>query len=371
MSNIGNATTKAQIQNRFVEPRFGVLRPQGNFKGLIDGVDIEYQDLWKHDQYIHDVQFKPLDSEFTDIDEEGYSPQKSLILKFQKIKELKKFKCHFCGFEDRKYLEIHHLDSNHFNNEDSNLVPACILCHRQHHLLWLSLCDHAELGSVDVKYLPQTELNHLQRISIVLADHPTRASDIGRNGKLGALISLISNGFSRPLHAFMVSNAEKLAFRNQYIFDHQVKSPFTDSEVNFNTLQGALNAINSRKPSPNEITLLNSLDKFIPPLADPNGNPEDHRAKHINQIKECVDFYEKALNAAFEKKFNDDVKVFTIFELAIALKDVDFDTYKDFNPPHLKLIFKPTIFTKEQIQYYKKLGYFNTTTWQLGTENDY
>ena len=37
-------------------------------------------------------------------------------------------RCYFCDFQDLKFLEIHHLDGNHSNNNESNLVPACTLC---------------------------------------------------------------------------------------------------------------------------------------------------------------------------------------------------------------------------------------------------
>lgn len=354
-------------KNHFKQPKFGVLRPLGRMTGKIDGQNINYEDLWKHDQHIHDLQFKSLDSEFNDENEEGVSPSRELLKKFYDVKVKNKFTCGFCGFVDAKYIEIHHRDGNHFNNSDSNLDTACILCHRQHHLLWLSLCDHAELGAAAVDYLPQTELNHLQRISFVLNEHPTRAKDLGKDGKLGAMLAVISNGFSRPLHAFMVSDQEKQVFRDEYIATTDLESPFTDFKTNYRSIQGAYAALESRKPTQKEVALLEILDNFIPPI-EQNSKPEEHRAKFHNQLKEVLENYEKKLTLAFEQKFNRNKEVFSIFELAVALKDIDYDVYKTFNPPYLKLIFKPTIFSKEQLEYYKKLGYFNTTKWVMHTE---
>lgn len=355
------------IKKQVNQPRFGVLRPLGRMTGEIDGQNINYEDLWKHDQHIHDLQFKSLDSEFDDENEDGFSPRRDLLQKYHAIKKNKKFTCCFCGFIDAKYIEIHHIDGNHFNNAEANLDTACILCHRQHHLLWLSLCDHAELGAAAVDYLPQTELNHLQRISFVLADHPTRAKDLGKDGKLGAMLAVINNSFSRPLHAFMISEQEKQTFRDEYIASTDLESPFTDFKTNYRSIQGAYAALEVRKPTQKQIALLEILDSFIPP-PDQNVKPEEHRAKFFNQIKEVIDNYEKKLTLSFEQKFNRNKEVFSIFELAVALKDIDYDIYKSFAPPYLKLIFKPTIFSKEQLEYYKKLGYFNTTKWVMHTD---
>lgn len=349
------------------QPRFGVLRPPGKFSGKIEGQNINYEDLWKHDQYVHDVQFKSPQDKFPDEDENQISPTRNLVLKFEAVKKAKKYTCCFCGFMDMKYIEIHHLDGNHFNNADKNLETACILCHRQHHLLWLSLCDHAELGAANVDYLPQAELNHLQRISFVLADHPTRSIDLGMNGKLGAMISMISNNFSRPLHAFMVSEEEKQEFRENYIASRDVVSPFVNKGMNYKTLLSAFNALDVRKHTQKEITVLELLDSFLPP-PEQNVKPEEHRAKYHSQLKECIETYEKDITIAFEKEFDGKREVFSIFELAIALKEIDYQAYKEFNPPFLKLIYKPTIFTKEQIDYYKRLGYFNTTKWRMFTD---
>lgn len=60
--------------------------------------------------------------------------------------------CHFCGFPDGDFLELHHLDGNHENWDESNLTLACSLCHKNHHLGWVGLHN---LGSL--VYLPITK----------------------------------------------------------------------------------------------------------------------------------------------------------------------------------------------------------------------
>ena len=43
--------------------------------------------------------------------------------------------CYFCGAQDGPYLELHHLDGDHTNFDmDKNVVLACSMCHRYHHL---------------------------------------------------------------------------------------------------------------------------------------------------------------------------------------------------------------------------------------------
>lgn len=41
-------------------------------------------------------------------------------------------KCACCGWdEDERILEVHHIDENHSNNKDTNLVILCPTCHRK------------------------------------------------------------------------------------------------------------------------------------------------------------------------------------------------------------------------------------------------
>lgn len=62
----------------------------------------------------------------------------------------KRMTCYFCGFPDGKFLELHHLDGNHDNNNSENLVLACSCCHRLHHLGWIA---SSNLGRMT--FLPQ------------------------------------------------------------------------------------------------------------------------------------------------------------------------------------------------------------------------
>ena len=344
--------------------RFGILRPLGDITGEIGDIGIKHEDLWKHDEYIHNIQFGRFD-----INDKKGVANKELFDKFKQIKQRDNYTCYFCSFRDPKFCEVHHKDGNHFNNHDSNLTTACTLCHRQHHLLWLSLNDHAELGAVNVEYLPQTELNHLQRISMVFSDDEVFGKNLGRYGKLGAMIAMMSNSFSRPLHAFMVSDKKRQEHKDDFNARNTIESPFKDFSIDYKTLKLALHAMDRNKPDSKQLSALERLDHFLP-APDQNTKPDEHRAKFSNQIKEILETRDRLVERDFEKLFNDNKEVFSIFELAIALKEIDYNSYKNFDPPFLKLIFKPSIFTPEQIKYYKQMQYFKASEWNLGTEDN-
>lgn len=74
------------------------------------------------------------------------------------------YTCQYCGFRAKKYQEVHHLDDNHSNNDEKNLITVCALCHS---------CFHIGLAGIKERglliYLPpssnitQAELNQLVR----------------------------------------------------------------------------------------------------------------------------------------------------------------------------------------------------------------
>lgn len=54
-------------------------------------------------------------------------------------------RCYFCGFPDGHFLEIHHLNHDHEDYNNGNLVPCCSLCHRLHHLSWVGMKSMGQL----------------------------------------------------------------------------------------------------------------------------------------------------------------------------------------------------------------------------------
>lgn len=60
--------------------------------------------------------------------------QLELLKQQPAIHERDEHRCVFCGFKSKTLNQIHHLDDDHFNNNASNLVTICKLCHPYHHL---------------------------------------------------------------------------------------------------------------------------------------------------------------------------------------------------------------------------------------------
>lgn len=73
--------------------------------------------------------------------------------------------CQFCGFRSMKWQEVHHLDDNHTNNDASNLITACPLCHTCHHVGLAGIENKGILVYLDPKLgLTQAEFNQLIRV---------------------------------------------------------------------------------------------------------------------------------------------------------------------------------------------------------------
>ena len=82
-------------------------------------------------------------------------------------------------------MELHHLDGNHDNNKNDNLVTICPLCHQCHHLMAASVTNGGR-----IIYLPeisQTDLNHLCRMMMVMMKMEEDAKEY-----VGAVKSLYS-----------------------------------------------------------------------------------------------------------------------------------------------------------------------------------
>jgi predicted HNH restriction endonuclease len=55
---------------------------------------------------------------------------------YKRYQQYKKDTCEECGFVPKHIgqLDVHHIDHNHRNNEESNLKTLCANCHRLEHL---------------------------------------------------------------------------------------------------------------------------------------------------------------------------------------------------------------------------------------------
>lgn len=84
---------------------------------------------------------------------------------YKKVMERDKYTCYYCGFESKKFQEVHHLNDNHNDHTEENLVTVCPLCHQSHHLNSAAINNGAEL--IWLPELTQAELNHLCRVLFV------------------------------------------------------------------------------------------------------------------------------------------------------------------------------------------------------------
>lgn len=69
--------------------------------------------------------------------------------------------CQFCGFQSKKYQDVHFVDGDHSNIQIDNLITACIYCHQ-----CFDLAKVAEMRSgvlIWLPEIPQTHLNHIAR----------------------------------------------------------------------------------------------------------------------------------------------------------------------------------------------------------------
>ncbi len=96
-------------------------------------------------------------------------------------------RCAGCGYESKQggHLDVHHLDDNHDNNADENLVPACHACHPYQHVGELAKRNRSDPADVEmggeglgrqsllalIPELDPADLNLLQRaIGVALLD---------------------------------------------------------------------------------------------------------------------------------------------------------------------------------------------------------
>ena len=69
--------------------------------------------------------------------------------------------CRFCGYHAKKYQNIHHLDHNIGNKDESNLATACVFCHQCFHVDQVAVMESGTL--IWLPEIEQHELNHIAR----------------------------------------------------------------------------------------------------------------------------------------------------------------------------------------------------------------
>ncbi len=86
---------------------------------------------------------------------------------YTKIRERDDHTCRFCGFKDSFYQEIHHINDDHADNSERNLITACTFCHSVHHLT--AVGKNQEGIIIWLPEIPQFKLNHINRSLLVMS----------------------------------------------------------------------------------------------------------------------------------------------------------------------------------------------------------
>ena len=89
---------------------------------------------------------------------------KEFVSKREVVLKRDNYTCQFCGFRAEKFQEVHHIDDNHSNNDESNLLTTCILCHSVCHAGFSGIQKRGVLIYIDPALnLDQGALNQIVR----------------------------------------------------------------------------------------------------------------------------------------------------------------------------------------------------------------
>lgn len=175
----------------------------------------------------------------------------------------------------------------------------------------------------------------------------------------------------------MIPDSEKAKDWERHLQREPFVYPETNVSANYAQIELAINSLELSNTSDKKIknaldaydlfidlpTKKNELTKKNPQAADPT---ESIRSEHKSSVFEALTKYKKDYEDEYERKFNEDVETFNLFELAMALKGVKYKDYTSFKPKYMFLIFNSNIFSEEQKEYYKKMEYFDVDKWGYG-----
>jgi intracellular multiplication protein IcmJ len=84
----------------------------------------------------------------------------------QQISAKYKHTCQYCGWVDKKFNEVSHIDENHHNMNEHNLTLACPLCHQCQHLGQVAQAEGGQM--IWAPEISQIEIHHLSRMAWIL-----------------------------------------------------------------------------------------------------------------------------------------------------------------------------------------------------------
>jgi intracellular multiplication protein IcmJ len=98
----------------------------------------------------------------------------------QKILDRDNQTCRFCGFESRKYQDVHALDGNLSNTHNDNLATSCIFCQQ---CFDLEKTSHMRSGVlIWLPEIEQADLHHIARAIYVARISQGSMAEAAKNG---------------------------------------------------------------------------------------------------------------------------------------------------------------------------------------------
>lgn len=98
----------------------------------------------------------------------GTEAEKSNLKIWEDVWKRDKNTCYFCGFVSSRWQEVHHLNDDHSDNNMSNLVTVCPLCHQSFHLNNVSTTNSGKI--IWLPKISQQKLNYLCRAIFIAMD---------------------------------------------------------------------------------------------------------------------------------------------------------------------------------------------------------
>jgi intracellular multiplication protein IcmJ len=157
------------------------------------------------------------DDEHAHVADAAFAPVRENVLKRDN------YSCRFCAHKAPKYQEVHHFDDNHGNNDPSNLLTVCNLCHQVHHL---GMCGMRNAGFIAaIPELTQVEVNQLVRAHFVvqmIGDQNSKDKLTGLYALMRARADMLKTAFNLDISSPLLF-AEILSVCDDKLFAERAK----------------------------------------------------------------------------------------------------------------------------------------------------
>jgi len=134
------------------------------------------------------------DDDHAHLADAAFQPVRDTILKRDN------YTCRFCNFKASKYQEVHHVDDNHSNNDQKNLLTVCNLCHQVFHLGMIGMRNAGVIAAIPE--LTQVEVNQIVRGHFVtqhIGDQNAKDKMTGLYAVLRSRADMLKEAFGRDI----------------------------------------------------------------------------------------------------------------------------------------------------------------------------